>query len=173
MNYKNIIFKSSFLVLVFSIFFLFGQVASADSTCNCKIGSSFKIDFCGVANQTCAMQCGSISNVDSCVENPPSLGQVDPKLPSLTQVEPQELPNPLGISDVNLFIARVINFVLGLIGSVSLLMFIYGGLTWMTSAGAGDRIKKGRDIIVWSVIGLAIVFTAYIMVKFVIQSLAG
>jgi fumarate reductase subunit D len=102
-----------------------------------------------------------------------SVNQVDPKLPSVTQVEPQELPNPLGISDVNQFIARVINFVLGLIGSVSLLMFIYGGLTWMTSAGAADKIKKGRDIIVWSVIGLAIVFTAYIMVKFVIQSLAG
>lgn len=167
MNYKNIIFKSSFFVVIFSIFFLFGQIASADSTCNCN-NSSIKIADCATCQNLCLLNGGYIS----CTVNS-SAEQVDPKLPSVTQVEPQELPNPLGISDVNLFIARVINFVLGLIGSVSLLMFVYGGLTWMTSAGSNEKIKKGRDIIVWSVIGLAIVFTAYIMVKFVIQSLAG
>jgi hypothetical protein len=85
----------------------------------------------------------------------------------------QKLPNPLGITDVNALIARVINFVLSLVGSVSLLMFVYGGLTWMTSAGSSEKIKKGRDIIVWSVIGLAIVFSSYILVKFVVTSLVG
>jgi fumarate reductase subunit D len=85
----------------------------------------------------------------------------------------QKLPNPLGITDVNALIARVINFVLSLVGSLSLLMFVYGGLTWMTSAGAADKVKKGREIIVWSIIGLAIVFSAYILVKFVVTSLVG
>lgn len=171
MNYKNIIFKSSFLVFLFFVSLSFANYVSAESTCVCAGGSS-PIVWCGFNNQDCINQCGGIMMYKSCAENQP-LSQVDPKLPSLTPVEPQELPNPLGISDVNQLIARVINFVLGLIGSLSLLMFIYGGLTWMTSAGSSEKIKKGRDIIVWSVIGLAIVFTAYIMVKFVIQSLAG
>ena len=168
MNYKNIIFKSSFFVLAFSVFFSFGSIASADSTCSCA-NSSIRVAECSVCQNLCLLNGG----YKSCEVNA-SLGQVDPKLPSLTPVEPQELPNPLGKGiTIESFIARVINFVLGLIGSVSLLMFIYGGLTWMTSAGKSDQVKKGRDIIVWSVIGLAIVFTAYIMVKFVIQSLAG
>ncbi|MFZ2310117.1 MAG: pilin [Patescibacteria group bacterium] len=85
----------------------------------------------------------------------------------------QKLPNPLGITDVNALISRVINFVLSLVGSVSLIMFVYGGLTWMTSAGSSEKIKKGRDIIVWSVIGLAIVFSSYILVKFVVTSLVS
>ncbi len=85
----------------------------------------------------------------------------------------QKLPNPLGVTDVNALIARIINFVLSLVGSISLLMFVYGGLTWMTSAGSSEKIKKGRDIIVWSVIGLAIVFSSYILVKFVVTSLVG
>lgn len=92
---------------------------------------------------------------------------------SSNTVTSQKLPNPLGITDVNALIARVINFVLSLVGSVSLLMFVYGGLTWMTSAGSSEKIKKGRDIIVWSVIGLAIVFSSYILVKFVVTSLVG
>lgn len=173
MNYKNIIFKSGFLVFLFSIIFLFGSTASASSTCNCIIGSSFNIDFCGVGNQTCGMSCNGISNVKNCVEDPPSLGTVTPKPPDVSQVKPQVLPNPLGITDVNALIARLITFVLSLVGSVSLLMFVYGGLTWMTSAGSSEKIKKGRDIIVWAVIGLVIVFSSYILVKFVIVGLAG
>lgn len=85
---------------------------------------------------------------------------------------PQELPNPLGTSDINEMIARIINFVLSLVGSISLLMFVYGGMTWMTSGGAKEKIKTGRDIIVWSVIGLAVVFSSYLIVRFVITGLA-
>jgi len=92
---------------------------------------------------------------------------------SSNTVTAQRLPNPLGITDVNALIARIINFVLSLVGSVSLLMFVYGGLTWMTSAGKSDQVKKGKDIIVWSIIGLAIVFSSYILVKFVVTSLVS
>jgi len=168
MNYKNIIFKSGFLVFLFSIFFLFGSTASAGSTCNCK-NSSFSMPDC----TSCQITCASNGGFDSCEVDPPSLGTVTPKPPDVSQVTPQVLPNPLGITDVNTLIARLINFVLSLVGSVSLLMFVYGGLTWMTSAGSPDKIKKGRDIIVWAIIGLAIVFTSYILVKFVIVGLAG
>ena len=79
------------------------------------------------------------------------------------------LPNPLGTTDVNQVIANMINFILSLVGSVSLILFIYGGITWMTSAGAPAQVKKGKDIVVWAIIGLAVVFTSYILVKFVIQ----
>lgn len=100
---------------------------------------------------------------------------VTEKPPTQTEItaNSQKLPNPLGITDVNALIARVINFVLSLVGSLSLLMFVYGGLTWMTSAGAPAKIQKGRDIIVWSIVGLAIVFSSYILVKFVVTSLVS
>jgi hypothetical protein len=83
------------------------------------------------------------------------------------------IPNPLGTTDVNTFVGRLISYALGLVGTISLLLFVYGGLIWMTSAGSPEKVKKGRDILVWAVIGMAIVFMSYILVKFVIQGLQG
>lgn len=81
------------------------------------------------------------------------------------------LDNPLAASGVDspqALIGKVINSVLGVVGSLALIMFIYGGLTWMTSAGSADKVKKGRDIIVWSIIGLFIIFSSYILVRLLI-----
>ena len=83
------------------------------------------------------------------------------------------IPNPLGTTNINIFVSRIISYILGLIGTVSLLLFIYGGLIWMTSAGSSDKVKKGKDILVWAVIGMAVVFSSYILVKFIIQGAQG
>lgn len=83
------------------------------------------------------------------------------------------LPNPLGTDNPNVLIGNIINFVLGFVGTIALVLFIYGGFTWMLSAGAPAKVKKGKDIIVWSIIGLFVVFTAYILVRFVIQGVTG
>jgi hypothetical protein len=82
------------------------------------------------------------------------------------------LTNPLGsINSPQLLIGKLIDSVLGIVGSIALLMFIFGGLTWMTSGGSAEKIKKGRDIIVWSAIGLIIIFASYGLVKFLILSI--
>ena len=76
------------------------------------------------------------------------------------------LTNPLGsVSTPQALIGKIINAVLGVVGSLALLMFVYGGLTWMTSSGSQEKVKKGRDIIVWSAIGLAIIFASYGLVR--------
>jgi predicted small integral membrane protein len=64
-------------------------------------------------------------------------------------------------------------FIIGLIGAVTLGFFIYGGLIMLTSAGKADWVKKGKDIIINSTIGLAIVFLAYTGVTAVIAVVTG
>ncbi|MCX6744580.1 MAG: pilin [Candidatus Parcubacteria bacterium] len=54
--------------------------------------------------------------------------------------------------------------ILGIIGSLVLLMFVYGGFTWLISSGNEANIKKGKDILVNAVVGLAIIFSAYLIV---------
>ena len=88
-------------------------------------------------------------------------------------VTPKELPNPLGTDNPNILVGNIINFILGFVGTIALVLFIYGGFTWMLSAGAPAKVKKGKDIIVWSIIGLFVVFAAYILVRFVIQGVTG
>ncbi len=82
------------------------------------------------------------------------------------------LENPLGsINSPQELIGKIINSVLGVVGSLALLMFVFGGLTWMTSGGSSDKVKKGRDIIVWSAIGLAVIFLSYGLVRFLILNI--
>lgn len=81
------------------------------------------------------------------------------------------LDNPLGnVRTPQALIGNIINTVLGVVGSLALLMFVYGGLTWMTSSGSQEKVKKGRDIIIWSAIGLAVIFSAYGLVRILITS---
>jgi len=81
------------------------------------------------------------------------------------------LCNPLGSVTPQTLIGKVIGAALGIVGSLALLMFIYGGFTWMTSAGSPDKITKGKGIMVWAAIGLAVIFSSYALVKFVIDNL--
>ena len=81
------------------------------------------------------------------------------------------LPNPLGTTDIKELIARIISIVLGLIGAIALALFVYGGLVWMTSGGSPNRIKQGKDILIWAIVGLVVIFTSYIILNFVFQTL--
>ena len=85
------------------------------------------------------------------------------------------LNNPLGNNNpnVNQMIGRIINSILGIVGSLALLMFVYGGLIWMTAAGASEKVQKGKDIILWAIIGLIMVFMSYAAVNFVLRTVLG
>lgn len=83
------------------------------------------------------------------------------------------LYNPLSnVSSPQELIGRIINTVLGLVGSIALLMFVYGGLVWLTSGGASDKIKKGREIFTWSAIGLFVIFASYALVYFLVKNIS-
>jgi hypothetical protein len=81
------------------------------------------------------------------------------------------LNNPLGITDPNVLIGKVIRATLGLVGSLALVMFIYGGFVWMTGGGNSEKVTKGKNIIIWATIGLIVIFSAYALVKFVLTGL--
>lgn len=76
--------------------------------------------------------------------------------------------NPLSTTEVPVVIGRIINTALGLLGSVALLMFIYGGVTWLTAYGSTEKIQKGKDIMTWAVLGIILVFASFALVRFVL-----
>ncbi|MCH7759517.1 hypothetical protein IID20_04120 [Patescibacteria group bacterium] len=81
------------------------------------------------------------------------------------------LDDPLGGRDIPELAGDIIGYILGLVGVLALVMFIYGGILWMTSAGSAEKIKKGKDTIVWAVLGLALIFFSYAMVEFILKAL--
>jgi hypothetical protein len=64
-------------------------------------------------------------------------------------------------------------YLFGIVGALVLLYFVYGGFMWLTSGGASEKIKKGKDILINSVIGLIIVFFAYGGVLFIVNAVTG
>lgn len=64
-------------------------------------------------------------------------------------------------------------FILAISGSFLLLFFIYGGFRMLISGGNPNEVKKGKDIIINALIGLAIVFLAYLIVAFILVVLSG
>ena len=63
------------------------------------------------------------------------------------------------------------NIILGIIGSIVLLFFIYGGVVMLTSAGNKERVTKGRRIIVGALAGLAIIFLSYSIIYFISKTI--
>ena len=65
-------------------------------------------------------------------------------------------------------IIKIVNGILGVIGLVAVVMVILGGIQYMTSAGDPGKVKKGKDTILYGLIGLVIVGLAFAIVNFVI-----
>lgn len=79
-----------------------------------------------------------------------------------------KLENPLG-NNTNpaQVINTVIKGILGLTGVIALVAFVGGGVIWMTSGGNPEKVKKGRDVMVWAVLGLFIIFSSYSILKYI------
>lgn len=81
------------------------------------------------------------------------------------------LPNPIPDftgnpeEGVKKFITRIVNIFLGFVGIGALLMFIYGGALYLFSAGDTKRTEKGKRVLQYAIIGLAIILGAYIIVN--------
>ncbi len=78
-----------------------------------------------------------------------------------------------GFNDFVLLGVNLTKMILGLVGSLALLFFIYGGIMFMLAGGKSEMIDKGKKIITNAVIGVAIVLGAWIIVNFSIAALTG
>lgn len=68
---------------------------------------------------------------------------------------------------------QIFNFVMGILGSVVFLYFIYGGILLMTSRGDKGKINKAKTIMTGSITGLAIIFFAYAFVQLLLTLFLG
>ncbi|MDD5397421.1 MAG: hypothetical protein PHW24_05215, partial [Candidatus Moranbacteria bacterium] len=68
----------------------------------------------------------------------------------------------IGLSDIAI---RVLNFLLGTMGIVALIMLVIGALMYLTSAGDDDRIEKGKEIFKYSLMGVLIAMASMVLVR--------
>jgi hypothetical protein len=93
---------------------------------------------------------------------------------SATTIVPQGDKYESGNYELNDFLSVAVNvskIILGLVGSLTLLMFVYGGLMMIISSGNTEQVTKAKGILLAAVVGLVIVFASYIIIQFVMTSL--
>ena len=85
------------------------------------------------------------------------------------------LCNPLkrDTTDIKVIIGIIIRAALGIVGSLTLLMLVWGGFMWLTSAGSPERVKKGADTMLWAAIGVFFVFASYFILSNFTDYLTG
>ncbi len=76
-------------------------------------------------------------------------------------------------SDLNVVIRTIINAIVFAIGMVAVIMIIIGGISYATSQGDPGKVKKGKDTIMYGIIGLVIALLAFAIVNFVLQAING
>lgn len=72
-----------------------------------------------------------------------------------------------------IIIGNIVRAALGIVGSIALLMFIIGGFIWMLAGGNTEKVKKSRDIMIWAGLGLLVIFAAYMIINFIINTFAS
>ena len=75
------------------------------------------------------------------------------------------------ISDFLALAINISKFVFGIIGSLTLLMFVYGGVMFLISAGSADKVGQAKKIITAAVVGLLIVFGSWLIINFVFKAM--
>ncbi len=187
---KNIRQKLSSIVLIF-VFLLAGSfltITPAFGACECGEGGAFGSHWTTsepcFSDSDCAVSCesayaGPTTPVDMTYACTTTGGTIAPEggSPSTTSgaTEKIKLENPLGggtgVTSVPLLIGNIIKTILMIVGALALAMFVYGGFTWLTSGGSADKVKKGKDILIWATIGLIVIFTSYTLVDFLLTAL--
>lgn len=74
----------------------------------------------------------------------------------------------LGTADLKDTVINIINWVLGLLGIVAVIMILWGGFTWLTAAGSEEKVEKAKEVISAAVIGLVIILLAWAIVNYVL-----
>lgn len=84
-----------------------------------------------------------------------------------------KLPDPINAESSLEIWARVLKVFLASIGIFGLLNFIVAGVGLIASQGNPEKVKKNRDIMLWTLIGIGLLFGAYAILAFFFDRLSG
>ena len=68
-------------------------------------------------------------------------------------------------------ILNIIQVTIGVLALVAVIVIIFAGVQYTTSAGDAGKVKKAKDSILYGIIGLVIAILAFAIVNFVLSSL--
>ena len=74
-----------------------------------------------------------------------------------------------GDEAVQTIIGTIVNILSIVVGAVSVIMIIVGGLRYITSSGDSGNVQAAKNTILYAIVGLIIVVFAQVIVRFVVN----
>ena len=79
---------------------------------------------------------------------------------------------PSGVpSNFDSAVLNATNWILGFVGMIAVLMIIWGGVVYLTSAGDEDKARTGKKTLSYAIIGLVIAGIAYAVVNVIVGTI--
>ena len=66
----------------------------------------------------------------------------------------------------------IVNILLFIIGAISVIMLIFGGIRYTTSGGDSGAVTSAKNTIMYAIIGLVVAFLAFAVVNWVLGAIA-
>jgi len=81
--------------------------------------------------------------------------------------------NPLKTCDFQELIEKLIDFIFGAAMVIVPIMIIVAGFFFLTSGGNPEKVRLGKSIILWTIVGFTIVLLAKGVISVIIQIIGG
>lgn len=100
-----------------------------------------------------------------------------PKTPTVEDILPKSsvqslhsTANALPVSDFKeQLLPQVITLFLGVVGTVSFIIFMYAGVNLVISQGNEEEMTKFKTMLVWAVVGLILITMSFVIIKGVLE----
>lgn len=70
-----------------------------------------------------------------------------------------------GVGEFRDLLLTFLNFFLGFLGLLAVLLVIYGGFLYMTAAGDDGKTENGKKVILYAVVGIIIILISFALVN--------
>jgi|SRR3989338_4409940 len=171
-------------ITVFIFVFSFFPLASRAANCCCTIDYSRCFDN---PDPSCPADMQAVGTAQSCSDlekSPDAKNQTKQSwvasilngkelIPSGCSKGLQSTKTDCGVNEIILTMVNITRIMFGVVGSAALIMFVYGGVMFMISAGHSDRVNKGKTILTNATIGIIILFTSWIIINFIVLAITG
>lgn len=92
-----------------------------------------------------------------------------------SQLVPPECPagQTYGLGAFVQLAVNILKLIWGILGSIAIAMFVWGGFLWLTARGDDNQVKQGWDTLINAVIGLVIVLGSWLIINTIILALTS
>ena len=81
--------------------------------------------------------------------------------PAFAQVNTSISITGYGTNDPETIVINLLNWVLGILALIAVVLILIGGFRWMTAAGNEEKVESAKKLLVAAVIGLVILMAAW------------